>query len=57
MTEEFLFQIIVLGAPAEEAPGWNINLIHAGAFTDIHLIFTAPAAQQDASLLPTSIAE
>ncbi|XP_037551258.1 peptidase M20 domain-containing protein 2-like [Nematolebias whitei] len=58
MTEEFLFQITVLGTPAEEAAGRNINLIHAGAFTDMDLVFTAPAAQQDASfLLALTIAE
>lgn len=49
MMEEFLLQIIVLGTPAEEAVGWKIHLIHAGALTDIDLVFTAHPAQQDSS--------
>ncbi|XP_041828670.1 peptidase M20 domain-containing protein 2-like isoform X3 [Melanotaenia boesemani] len=51
-------KITVLGTPAEEAIGGKINLIQAGAFTDVDLVFMAHPAQQDASFLPTvTIAE
>ncbi|XP_012723255.2 peptidase M20 domain-containing protein 2 [Fundulus heteroclitus] len=51
-------EITVLGTPAEEAIGGKIDLIQAGAFTDLDLVFMAHPAQQDASFLPTvTIAE
>uniref|UniRef100_A0A8C8DXZ4 Peptidase M20 domain-containing protein 2 n=1 Tax=Oryzias sinensis TaxID=183150 RepID=A0A8C8DXZ4_9TELE len=46
-------KITVLGTPAEEAIGGKIDLIHAGAFSDLDLVFMAHPAQQDASFLPT----
>ncbi|KAM6912449.1 peptidase M20 domain-containing protein 2-like [Xenentodon cancila] len=46
-------QITVLGTPAEEDIGGKINLIRAGAFADVDLVFMAHPAQQDASFLPT----
>ncbi|MEQ2195415.1 hypothetical protein XENOCAPTIV_012441, partial [Xenoophorus captivus] len=50
--------ITVLGTPAEEAIGGKIDLIRAGAFTDVDLIFMAHPAQQNAPFLPTiTIAE
>ncbi|XP_027857249.1 peptidase M20 domain-containing protein 2 isoform X1 [Xiphophorus couchianus] len=55
---ELPVEITVLGTPAEEAMGGKIDLIRAGAFTDVDLIFMAHPAQQDASFLPTvTIAE
>ncbi|XP_070698877.1 peptidase M20 domain-containing protein 2-like [Pempheris klunzingeri] len=45
-------QITVLGTPAEESLGGKIDLIKAGAFADIDLVFMAHPAQQDASFLP-----
>ncbi|KAM7375940.1 hypothetical protein PAMP_005700 [Pampus punctatissimus] len=45
-------KITVLGTPAEEAIGGKIDLIEAGAFADIDLVFMAHPAQQDASFLP-----
>ncbi|KAM9707597.1 peptidase M20 domain-containing protein 2-like [Menidia menidia] len=51
-------KITVLGTPAEEAIGGKIDLIQAGAFTDVDVVFMAHPAQQDASFLPTvTIAE
>ncbi|MEQ2284042.1 hypothetical protein AMECASPLE_017560 [Ameca splendens] len=51
-------EITVLGTPAEEAIGGKIDLIRAGAFTDVDLIFMAHPAQQNAPFLPTiTIAE
>ncbi|XP_072221230.1 peptidase M20 domain-containing protein 2-like [Leuresthes tenuis] len=51
-------KITVLGTPAEEAIGGKIDLIQAGAFADVDLVFMAHPAQQDASFLPTvTIAE
>ncbi|XP_042356003.1 peptidase M20 domain-containing protein 2-like [Plectropomus leopardus] len=45
-------KITVLGTPAEEDMGGKIDLIKAGAFADIDLVFMAHPAQQDASFLP-----
>ncbi|XP_053191722.1 peptidase M20 domain-containing protein 2-like [Scomber japonicus] len=45
-------KVTVLGTPAEEAIGGKIDLIKAGAFADIDLVFMAHPAQQDASFLP-----
>ncbi|KAK2825985.1 hypothetical protein Q5P01_020199 [Channa striata] len=45
-------KITVLGTPAEEDIGGKIELILAGAFSDIDLVFMAHPAQQDASFLP-----
>ncbi|KAM4542606.1 peptidase M20 domain-containing protein 2-like isoform 2-T2 [Odontesthes bonariensis] len=51
-------KITVLGTPAEEAIGGKIDLIQAGAFADVDLVFMAHPAQQDAPFLPTvTIAE
>ncbi|XP_042244388.1 peptidase M20 domain-containing protein 2-like [Thunnus albacares] len=45
-------KVTVLGTPAEEDIGGKIDLIKAGAFADIDLVFMAHPAQQDASFLP-----
>ncbi|XP_074547726.1 peptidase M20 domain-containing protein 2-like [Halichoeres trimaculatus] len=45
-------KITVLGTPAEEDIGGKIDLIKAGAFSDIDLVFMAHPAQQDVSFLP-----
>ncbi|XP_033497850.1 peptidase M20 domain-containing protein 2-like [Epinephelus lanceolatus] len=45
-------KITVLGTPAEEDIGGKIDLINAGAFADVDLVFMAHPAQQDASFLP-----
>lgn len=45
-------QVTVVGTPAEEDIGGKIELIKAGAFADIDLVFMAHPAQQDASFLP-----
>ncbi|XP_040916778.1 peptidase M20 domain-containing protein 2-like [Toxotes jaculatrix] len=45
-------KITVLGTPAEEAIGGKIDLIKAGAFSDVDLVFMAHPAQQDVSFLP-----
>ncbi|XP_062296213.1 peptidase M20 domain-containing protein 2-like [Scomber scombrus] len=45
-------KVTVLGTPAEEAIGGKIDLIKAGAFADVDLVFMAHPAQQDASFLP-----
>ncbi|XP_059208537.1 peptidase M20 domain-containing protein 2-like [Centropristis striata] len=45
-------KVTVLGTPAEEALGGKIDLIQAGAFADVDLVFMAHPAQQDASFLP-----
>lgn len=47
-----LYQITVLGTPAEEDIGGKIDLINAGAFADVDLVFMAHPTQQDASFLP-----
>ncbi|XP_061599082.1 peptidase M20 domain-containing protein 2-like [Cololabis saira] len=46
-------KITVLGTPAEEDIGGKIDLIQAGAFADVDLVFMAHPAQQDAAFLPT----
>ncbi|XP_035529195.1 peptidase M20 domain-containing protein 2-like [Morone saxatilis] len=45
-------KITVVGTPAEEEMGGKIDLIEAGAFADVDLVFMAHPAQQDASFLP-----
>lgn len=45
-------KITVLGTPAEESVGAKIDLIMAGAFADIDLVFMAHPAQQDVSFQP-----
>uniref|UniRef100_A0A3Q3LDT4 Peptidase M20 domain-containing protein 2 n=1 Tax=Mastacembelus armatus TaxID=205130 RepID=A0A3Q3LDT4_9TELE len=45
-------KITVLGTPAEEDIGAKIDLLKAGAFNDVDLVFMAHPAQQDASFLP-----
>uniref|UniRef100_UPI0037E89F28 peptidase M20 domain-containing protein 2-like n=1 Tax=Semicossyphus pulcher TaxID=241346 RepID=UPI0037E89F28 len=45
-------KVTVLGTPAEEDIGGKIDLMKAGAFTDMDLVFMAHPAQQDASFLP-----
>uniref|UniRef100_A0A668UBB7 Peptidase M20 domain-containing protein 2 n=1 Tax=Oreochromis aureus TaxID=47969 RepID=A0A668UBB7_OREAU len=50
-------KITVLGTPAEEELGGKIELINAGAFADIDLVFMAHPAQQDASFHPCIIIE
>ncbi|XP_029316593.1 peptidase M20 domain-containing protein 2-like [Cottoperca gobio] len=45
-------KITVLGTPAEEAIGGKIDLIKAGVFADVDLVFMAHPAQQNASFLP-----
>ncbi|XP_029982744.1 peptidase M20 domain-containing protein 2-like [Sphaeramia orbicularis] len=45
-------KITVLGTPAEEDIGGKIDLLNAGAFADIDVVFMAHPAQQDASFLP-----
>ncbi|XP_030247890.1 peptidase M20 domain-containing protein 2 [Sparus aurata] len=45
-------KITVLGTPAEEDIGGKIDLINAGAFSDVDLVFMAHPAQQDVSFLP-----
>uniref|UniRef100_A0A1A8PK83 Peptidase M20 domain-containing protein 2 n=1 Tax=Nothobranchius rachovii TaxID=451742 RepID=A0A1A8PK83_9TELE len=46
-------KITVLGTPAEESGGGKIDLIQAGAFADIDLVFMAHPAQRDVPFLPT----
>lgn len=43
----------ILGTPAEEDFGGKIDLLEAGAFADIDLVFMAHPAQQDVSFLPS----
>ncbi|KAE8602932.1 hypothetical protein XENTR_v10014181 [Xenopus tropicalis] len=45
-------KITVLGTPAEEDGGGKIDLIEAGAFVDMHVVFMAHPAQEDAAYLP-----
>ncbi|KAM5164379.1 xaa-Arg dipeptidase [Mantella aurantiaca] len=45
-------KITVLGTPAEEEGGGKIDLIKAGAFQDVDLVFMAHPAQDDAAYLP-----
>ncbi|XP_071998072.1 xaa-Arg dipeptidase [Engystomops pustulosus] len=45
-------QITVLGTPAEEDGGGKVDLIKAGAFEDMDVVFMAHPAQDDAAFLP-----
>ncbi|XP_078145798.1 peptidase M20 domain-containing protein 2-like [Centroberyx gerrardi] len=49
---ELPVRITVLGTPAEEDGGGKIDLLVAGAFADIDLVFMAHPAQQDVPFLP-----
>lgn len=42
----------VLGTPAEEDGGGKVDLILAGAFEDMDVVFMAHPAQQDVAFLP-----
>ncbi|XP_034153433.1 peptidase M20 domain-containing protein 2 isoform X2 [Esox lucius] len=51
-------KVTVLGTPAEEDGGGKVDLILAGAFEDIDVVFMAHPAQQDVAFLPcVSIAD
>lgn len=43
----FLFQLTVIGCPAEEGGGGKIDLINAGAFSDIDLAMMAHPSQHN----------
>ncbi|XP_073483025.1 xaa-Arg dipeptidase [Aquarana catesbeiana] len=45
-------KITVLGTPAEEEGGGKVDLIKAGAFEDVDIVFMAHPAQDDAAYLP-----
>ncbi|XP_064303715.1 xaa-Arg dipeptidase isoform X2 [Phalacrocorax carbo] len=45
-------QITVLGTPAEEQGGGKIDLINAGAFDGLDVVFMAHPSQEDAAYLP-----
>ncbi|CAM5100405.1 unnamed protein product [Eretmochelys imbricata] len=45
-------KITVLGTPAEEGGGGKIDLIEAGAFDDLDVVFMAHPAQDDAAYFP-----
>lgn len=45
-------QITVLGTPAEEDGGGKVDLIQAGAFKDMDVVFMAHPAQDDVAYLP-----
>ncbi|NWI18243.1 P20D2 protein, partial [Crypturellus soui] len=45
-------QITVLGTPAEEDGGGKIDLIEAGAFDDLDVVFMAHPSQENAAYLP-----
>ncbi|XP_063299638.1 xaa-Arg dipeptidase [Pelobates fuscus] len=45
-------KITVLGTPAEEEGGGKIDLIQAGAFDGMHVVFMAHPGQEDAAYLP-----
>ncbi|XP_049628205.1 xaa-Arg dipeptidase [Suncus etruscus] len=45
-------KIIVLGTPAEEDGGGKIDLIEAGAFKDLDVVFMAHPSQENAAYLP-----
>ncbi|XP_056422065.1 xaa-Arg dipeptidase [Hyla sarda] len=45
-------QITVLGTPAEEDGGGKVDLIKAGAFKDMDVVFMAHPAQDDVAYLP-----
>lgn len=42
----------MLGTPAEEDGGGKIDLIKAGAFDDLDVVFMAHPSQEDAAYLP-----
>nr|XP_048275984.1 xaa-Arg dipeptidase [Myodes glareolus] len=44
-------KVIVLGTPAEEEGGGKIDLIEAGAFKDLDVVFMAHPSQEDAAYL------
>ncbi|OBS72276.1 hypothetical protein A6R68_13148 [Neotoma lepida] len=44
-------KVIVLGTPAEEDGGGKIDLIEAGAFKDLDVVFMAHPSQEDAACL------
>ncbi|XP_040596387.1 peptidase M20 domain-containing protein 2 isoform X2 [Mesocricetus auratus] len=44
-------KVIVLGTPAEEDGGGKIDLIEAGAFKDLDVVFMAHPSQEDAAYL------
>ncbi|KAM9316971.1 xaa-Arg dipeptidase [Gastrophryne carolinensis] len=45
-------KITVFGTPAEEEGGGKVDLINAGAFEDVDVVFMAHPAQDDAAYLP-----
>ncbi|XP_020654728.3 xaa-Arg dipeptidase [Pogona vitticeps] len=45
-------KVTVLGTPAEEDGGGKIDLIKAGAFDDLDVVFMAHPSQEDAAYLP-----
>ncbi|XP_074943370.1 xaa-Arg dipeptidase isoform X2 [Phalacrocorax aristotelis] len=45
-------QITVMGTPAEEQGGGKIDLINAGAFDGLDVVFMAHPSQEDAAYLP-----
>lgn len=48
----FRVKVTVLGTPAEEDGGGKVDLILAGAFEDMDLVFMAHPAQQNVAFLP-----
>ncbi|NXG34341.1 P20D2 protein, partial [Dromaius novaehollandiae] len=48
----FVLQVTVLGTPAEEEGGGKIDLIKAGAFDDLDVVFMAHPSQENAAYLP-----
>lgn len=46
------FQVVVLGTPAEEDGGGKIDLIEAGAFKNLDVVFMAHPSQENAAYLP-----
>ncbi|NXL49637.1 P20D2 protein, partial [Podilymbus podiceps] len=48
----FVLQIAVLGTPAEEQGGGKIDLINAGAFDGLDVVFMAHPSQENAAYLP-----
>lgn len=44
--------MIVLGTPAEEDGGGKIDLIEAGAFKNLDVVFMAHPSQENAAYLP-----
>lgn len=47
-----MLQVAVLGTPAEEQGGGKIDLINAGAFDDLDVVFMAHPSQENAAYLP-----